>query len=129
MNLPSFAREVLAKRVTVVAAVTAALHLIVGLHWLTIAQSDAVISQVTAGIDLLGVLVAVLYVRPAVTPVADPRDNAGHPLVPAPVRGNSTTGNVTATYLGAELPVVATVVVPNTPPAPAGSVITPPVGA
>ena len=104
MNLPSFAREVLAKRVTVVAAVTAALHLIVGLHWLTIAQSSAVIGQVTAGIDLLGVLAAVLYARPAVTPVADPRDNAGTPLVPA---------------------VSTTVGVPDTSPAPTGSVITP----
>jgi len=102
MNLPSFAREVLAKRVTVVAAVTAALHLIVGLHWLTIAQSSAVIGQVTAGIDLLGVVVAVLYARPAVTPVTDPRDNAGTPLVPA---------------------VSPTVAVPTA--APTGSVITP----
>jgi len=83
INIPGLAREVLAKRVAVVAAVTAALHLVIGPHWLTIAQSDAVISQVTAGIDLLGVLVAVLYARPAVTPVTDPRDNAGNPLVPA----------------------------------------------
>ncbi len=49
---------------------------------LTSAQIGAIMAFVVA----LLTLVRILLVRPQVTPVADPRDNAGHPVVLTPAR-------------------------------------------
>jgi uncharacterized membrane protein YkgB len=47
---------------------------------LTGEQVGAIMAFVTA----VGGLISILIVRPRVTPVADPRDNEGRRLVPAP---------------------------------------------
>lgn len=65
-------REVVLKRTAIVAAVTAALHLVVAAHWLTIAQSGTVIKDVTAGIDLLGITVGAVFSRAGVSPALKP---------------------------------------------------------
>lgn len=81
-RLSALAREVVAQRLAIVAAVTAVLHTVIALHWLTIAQSDGAIRDITGALDLLGVIVGAAYVRSGVTPLSDPRDNTGTPLAP-----------------------------------------------
>ncbi|MEP7179740.1 MAG: hypothetical protein ABI775_11665, partial [Pseudonocardiales bacterium] len=68
LNPETLAREVLAKRVALVALVTAVLHVAIAMHWLMVAQSDADIAKVTGALDALGTVVGVLYARRAVTP-------------------------------------------------------------
>ncbi len=74
-------REALAQRVLIVAAVTAVLHLAVALHWVTNDWSDSAVKGVTGALDGVGVVVATLWARHAVTPVQDPRAGDGTPLV------------------------------------------------
>jgi len=66
--LKNLENEVVVKRTAVVAAVTGALHAVIALHWLTVAQSDEVIKALTAGIDLLGAGVGAAFVRAGVSP-------------------------------------------------------------
>lgn len=62
-KLKDLANETLTQRLTIIAAITAALHLVVQLHWLTVAQSGSVIKDVTSGIDVLGFLVGAAVSR------------------------------------------------------------------
>lgn len=75
------AREPLAVRAAVVAAVTALLHLVTIAGWLPI--SPDVEGQAALVIDLAGTAVLVVWTRGHVTPTADPRDTAGRPLAAA----------------------------------------------
>lgn len=74
-------REPLAVRGAIVAVVTAILHLAVMAGYLPIAPE--VEGQAALVIDLLGTAVLVVWTRGKVTPVEDPKDETGTPLVPA----------------------------------------------
>ena len=74
------AREPLAVRAAVVAAVTALLHLVTIAGWLPI--SPDVEGQAALVLDLVGTAVLVVWTRGHVTPVDDPRDADGRPLTP-----------------------------------------------
>jgi hypothetical protein len=67
MNL---SREPLAIRSAVVAAVTAVLHVLVLLGVLPIDETQE--AAIAGAVDLVGLAVAVVWSRGAVTPVADP---------------------------------------------------------
>ncbi len=77
-----FARALVAKRVAIIAVVTIILHLAVSYGWITSDWSDATVANVTAVLDAIGAITAILVIQPKVTPVDDPRDNEGTPLVP-----------------------------------------------
>jgi hypothetical protein len=71
-------REPLAIRAAIVAAVAALINVAVAFGW------DATTEQlgaVNAAVGVVSALVVVLWTRGAVTPVDDPRDAAGSPLV------------------------------------------------
>lgn len=67
-------REPLAIRAALVAAVTATLHLLVVLGFLQLDPAAEAAAAVT--VDLVGTAILVVWVRGAVTPVADPRHSA-----------------------------------------------------
>lgn len=80
-NQTTARREPLVIRGAVVALATAVLHLLVIGGWAPI--SPDVEGQAALVIDLAGTAVLVLWTRGRVTPVDDPRDESGDPLVPA----------------------------------------------
>ncbi len=65
------AREIVAKRVAVVGAVTALGNVAVSYHWITPKASDYVDSWVIRGLDVLAAIVCAIWIRTSVTP-ADP---------------------------------------------------------
>lgn len=80
--MPKSTREPVVARTAIVAAATAVLHVLVVLGVFPI---DTGAEQAIAGaLDLVGVAVAAVWSRAAVTPKADPRDDAGRPLTPEP---------------------------------------------
>lgn len=70
MTTPDLTREPLVVRTLLTAFVTALVHVAVVQGWVTV---EAVSPEVVAGlVDALGVVIAALWSRAAVTPVADP---------------------------------------------------------
>lgn len=75
------AREPLAIRAAIVAAVTAVVHVAVVMGWLGITEAQE--TTIAGAVDMIGTVVLVVWSRGAVTPTADPRNDAGDPLVSA----------------------------------------------
>jgi hypothetical protein len=79
----TLAREVVARRAAIAAALPALVTLLVALH-VTPGLSQAVATDVGAGVDLLALVVGVVYVRAGVTPAnpnLEPTDSGGNPMV------------------------------------------------
>lgn len=80
----SLAREIVAKRVTITAAVSAALDLALAEHWVSVSLSAHATSWLAIGLNGVAAVVGVLWSRDATTP-ADPALNptsvAGEALV------------------------------------------------
>lgn len=76
------ARMVVAKRVLVVTVVTVILQVLIAYHIITPDISSHVQTYLKDALDALGAVVAIFYIQKGVTPVTDPRNNAGTPLVP-----------------------------------------------
>ena len=74
-------REPLTIRAAIVAALVAILHFLVLGGWLNF--SPELEEQAATVIALVGTAVLVLWTRGKVTPVDDPRDEHGRPLIPA----------------------------------------------
>ncbi len=68
---------------SIVGGLTALLAGLVGSGLLTAAQGDALTGVVTAVVAALGAFGFVVTTERKVTPVADPRDEHGRPLVPS----------------------------------------------
>lgn len=81
-DVGGFAREVVAKRVAIIAVVTVLVNLAVSYGWVTPTISDDVARWLQAVFEVAAAVAAIAVVRPAVTPVADPRDDSGEKLVP-----------------------------------------------
>lgn len=84
------AREVVAKRVAIVAVITILLQLAISYHIITPEISGEVTKHITDGLDALAVIVGIFVVRQGVTPKNDPQNDAGEPLIPvSAVKGGS----------------------------------------
>lgn len=70
-ELGGLAREIVAKRLAIVAAVTAAVSVAASYGWITPGVGDYATSWITRALDALGVIVGVFWARQGVTP-ADP---------------------------------------------------------
>ncbi|MPZ83667.1 MAG: hypothetical protein GEV28_26055 [Actinophytocola sp.] len=68
---------------SIVGGLTALLAGLVGSGLLTAAQGDALTGIITAAVAALGAFGYVISTERKVTPVSDPRDSTGRPLVPA----------------------------------------------
>lgn len=78
-SLKNLEGEVVVKRTAIVAGITAVLHVVVALHWLTIVQSTDAIKAVTSALDFLGMAAGATFVRAGVSPanqVIAPREVA-----------------------------------------------------
>lgn len=80
-----WAREIVAKRVAIIAVVTILIQLAVSYGWVTPDLSDGALGYVNSALDAVGALVAIVYTRKGVTPNNSPKDNAGVPLVSADI--------------------------------------------
>ena len=67
-NWKGLANEVAVKRTAITTVIVGAIHAVVALHWLTVAQSDETIKAVTGAIDFIGAGAGALYVRAGVSP-------------------------------------------------------------
>ncbi len=81
-------REPLKIRVALTVAVTALIHAGVVLGWLNLSPEQE--KAIAMAVDVVAGLIIVLWVRPDVTPVLDPRDGAGRPLTPDDGRAGAT---------------------------------------
>ena len=88
MTVPSLAREIVAKRVTILALIPTLYALAVGLGWNPPWSSEQAVSLVGGGLTVLAAVVAIFWTRKDVTP-ADPQlqptTKNGTPLIPADV--------------------------------------------
>ncbi len=87
-------REPLKVRAAVTVAVAAVIHAGVVLGWLNLSPEQE--KAIAVAVDVMAGLVLVLWVRPDVTPVSDPRDGAGRPL--APDEGRVTSASSAPRY-------------------------------
>ncbi len=87
ISLGRLAREVVAQRIVITGALTAALSVAVNYGWITPDWSNMATTWTTRGLDLVGIAVAVFWVRSGVTPAhpaLNPTSHNGTPLVEAP---------------------------------------------
>lgn len=70
---------------SIVGGLTALLAGLVGSGLLTATQGDALTGIITAAVTALGAFGYVLTTERKVTPLVDPRDNQGRPLIPEEV--------------------------------------------
>jgi hypothetical protein len=82
VSIPGLAREIVAKRVAILAAVPTLYAVLVGAGVKFPWTSEQVVSYVGAGITVLSVAVGIFWARKDVTPVASPTDKQGRPLTP-----------------------------------------------
>ncbi len=80
-------REPLKIRAAITVAVAAVVHAGVVLGWLNLSPEQE--KAIAVAVDVVAGLVLVLWVRPDVTPVSDPRDGAGRALTPDEGRGGA----------------------------------------
>jgi len=81
-DVGKFAREVVAKRVAIIGVITILVNLAITYGWITPDVSNDVLKWVGAIIDAVAAIAAIAVVRPALTPVKDPRNDAADKLVP-----------------------------------------------
>jgi hypothetical protein len=82
VTLPGLAREIVAKRVAILALIPTvyALGTSLGVDWPW--KSDQVVAAVGTGLTILSAAVAIFWTRKDVTPVASPTDKQGRALTP-----------------------------------------------
>lgn len=81
-NIGGIAREIVAKRVAILAAIPTAYALAVGFGWTPPWSSDQVVSLVGGALTVLAAVVGIAWARSGVTPVHEARDAIGRQLVP-----------------------------------------------
>lgn len=82
VKLGAFERAVVAKRVAIVAVVTILVQLAVNYGVFGIDIQNNVLHWLNAALDAVAALVAISITQPAVTPLKDPRNDAGTALIP-----------------------------------------------
>jgi len=95
-DLSKWDRAVLAKRASIIGAVTVIVNLAISFGWVTPEVSAEVARWLGAAFDAVAVVGTIVAVQGAVTPVSDPKDNDGNTLVPASSVVADTHGAVDA---------------------------------